>query len=276
MSKISIDTLRSRGYHQGERQDTHCMKILSLNIEGSKHLTRWIPFVKKHAPDVLCLQEVFARDLDEIAGDLSMKYGFMPTMRVAADFDPKSTSIEDWGIAMFYHELPVDVELLYYTQDISRDGEVPVWTGEVGDIWKQAVILATWSSGITVANTHLAWTANGQSTEYQRTYAKDLLKALEQKEHIVLCGDLNAPRGGETWNIFAHHYVDNIPSFVETTIDQNLHKVKGLQYVVDGLFSSPTLRFSDVGVVDGLSDHMAVLATLTYPMHMLGHSPHKK
>jgi hypothetical protein len=33
-------------------------------------------------------------------------------------------------------------------------------------------------------------------------------------------------------------------------------------YVVDGLFTTPEYKATDVGLVDGVSDHMAIVATI--------------
>ena len=52
----------------------------------------------------------------------------------------------------------------------------------------------------------------------------------------AFCGDMNVPRGNETFNRLAEKYKDNIPLEYKTSIDQNLHRVKGLQVMVDGLY----------------------------------------
>lgn len=41
------------------------MKLISLNIEGHKHIDRQLPFFEIEAPDVLCLQEVFEPDVSD-------------------------------------------------------------------------------------------------------------------------------------------------------------------------------------------------------------------
>jgi hypothetical protein len=74
---------------------------------------------------------------------------------------------------------------------------------------------------------------------------------------------MNAPRGKESFSRLAKKYKDNIPPEYKTSIDQNLHKVKGIQFMVDGLFTTPSYKASDVKLVDGVSDHMAVVAEIT-------------
>ena len=73
---------------------------------------------------------------------------------------------------------------------------------------------------------------------------------------------MNAPRGNETFSRLEEKYKDNIPREYKTSIDQNLHKVKGIQFMVDGLFTTPVYKASNVKLVDGISDHMAVVAEI--------------
>lgn len=241
------------------------MKLISLNIEGSKHLERWIPFVQTESPDVLCLQEVFITDLEHIAHALQMRYVFMPTMVINRYFEDTGRYEErDWGIAMFYKDAPSRTKLLYYTHDTTLPGKIPLYNSrDAGDIWKQAVILCTFPTKITIATTHFAWTTNGESTDYQKTYMNDLINVLGHEDSIVLCGDLNAPRGLATWAMLDLHYKDNVPPDVTSTLDPQLHKVPGLQYVVDAFFTSPSVNVKNVRVVEGVSDHQALIGEMS-------------
>ena len=75
----------------------------------------------------------------------------------------------------------------------------------------------------------------------------------------MFCGDFNAPRGGEVFDQLASHYSDCVPPEITTTIDQELHRAKGLQYVVDSIFSTDQYRLEDVRVQSGVSDHCALI-----------------
>ena len=240
------------------------MKLISLNIEGSKHFDRWLPFVVREDPEVLCLQEVYASDLDRIASELQMRYEYMPTLIINRYFDDvERHDMRDWGIALFYKSLPINTRLHYYTHDTTKVGELPLWNGRIGDIWKQAVIMSRFSNGITIACTHFAWSTHGESTDYQKSYMHDLIHTLHQEHPLVLCGDLNAPRGRATWAMLEEHYTDNIPRDVTTTLDPKLHKVPGLPYVVDALFTSTGVVARDVEVVSGVSDHQAIVGEVS-------------
>jgi hypothetical protein len=89
-----------------------------------------------------------------------------------------------------------------------------------------------------------------------------LLDIFANLKDFVFSADLNAPRGLLVFDTIAKKYKDNIPKEYDTSIDQNLHRVKGLKLMVDGLFSTSTYKASNVKLVDGLSDHMAIVAEI--------------
>src|SRR3990167_4231527 len=45
------------------RPKPEALKLISINIEGSKHLPEVIPFLRSERPDVVLMQEVFGPDL---------------------------------------------------------------------------------------------------------------------------------------------------------------------------------------------------------------------
>ena len=52
------------------------LKLVQLNIEGSKHLDTVIPFLREQRPDVLCLQELWEHDIPLFETALAGKYFF--------------------------------------------------------------------------------------------------------------------------------------------------------------------------------------------------------
>ena len=50
---------------------------------------------------------------------------------------------------------------------------------------------------------------------------------------------------------------------ISLNIERNLHRYKGVQCMVDVLFTTPSYKASNVKLVDGLSDHMAVVADIS-------------
>lgn len=90
----------------------------------------------------------------------------------------------------------------------------------------------------TVVNTHLTVTLKRSTTNYQQEQVQKLLEYVKSCDKSIICGDFNVPRGCEIFNLFATKYADNIPKECTTTLDQNLHRVPGIQFVVDVLFTS--------------------------------------
>ncbi len=86
---------------------------------------------------------------------------------------------------------------------------------------------------------------------------------LDAEEGFVLCGDFNAPRGGEIFSELAARYRDNIPAQYTTSIDASLHRAGDLQLMVDGIFTTPEYQASSVLLHSGVSDHYAVTADIT-------------
>ena len=71
------------------------LSLMCLNIEGTKHLDRIIPFLKEHQPDVFCVQELLEDTIPQLEAVAGPLCSYAPTMRHPAyDF-----AVE--GIVMF-------------------------------------------------------------------------------------------------------------------------------------------------------------------------------
>jgi endonuclease/exonuclease/phosphatase family metal-dependent hydrolase len=234
------------------------IKLISINIEGTRHLERFIPFLQKEKPDVVCMQEVFESSMDRIKEALSMGGEFIPLAdkrTFAAKNGLESGGID--GSAIFTHLPHTAVKAEFYNDK----GELPVWTSPNSQ--KRAMLLTTVTKdnqNFTIATTHFTWDPMGGVNDEQREDLKRLLEIVKKYDNLILCGDFNAPRGGEIFGELSKHFKDNIPPEITTTIDQKLHKVKGLQLVVDGMFSKGSYSVKNVKVVGGVSDHQAIIA----------------
>jgi len=72
------------------------LKIISLNIEGRKHLSRVMPFFEREKPDVICLQEIYESDFEKIEKETGMKGIFEPTVLKLFSYDKDNSLV---GIA---------------------------------------------------------------------------------------------------------------------------------------------------------------------------------
>jgi endonuclease/exonuclease/phosphatase family metal-dependent hydrolase len=168
------------------------------------------------------------------------------------------------GIAVFSKYPMTEIHKSYYVGSEERvvvvDKSSPA---ALPESVQNAVLLCVIQIGdmrYRVATTHGPWTQNGDTTDYQLTDFDAMISILEKSGQFILTGDFNAPRGKEAFAKLAERYTDNIPAHYMTSLDQDLHRVKGLQWMVDGLFTTPSYTAKNVRLISGVSDHMAIVA----------------
>ncbi len=239
------------------------MKFISINIEGNRHFERILPFVMAEKPDVLALQEVFECDLETI----KEACGFQNCV-----FYPQANITEPnihlplrgpWGVAIFANEI-VSHEAFYYFGH--ENGVLATFDNNHPSLIDRVVLVAkTRAAGqdFQVATVHFTWSGGPVVSESQKRDYIVLKEFLSKFDELILCGDLNTPRGAEIWDDLAKTYTDNMLQNIDTTIDKNLHKSgKDIRLVVDALFTSSHYLVSGVRVVSNTSDHMAVVGEI--------------
>jgi len=238
-------------------------KVISLNIERSNHLHRNIPFLQKELPDILCLQEVFETDVEQIANDLTMPH-FVWLKDTFIDATKSGNGKSGYsGIALFSRTPFSDSGSEYYYMPpngiaLEVDSDSYYETNAQGIVW---VCTDIGGECYVFANTHFTWSKVGVMDEKQCSDFEKLKKILEKLPRHTLSGDFNAPRGFGMWEKFVEYYGgDNIPLEHTTTIDPTLHREKNLERIVDGIFAKSPYFVRDVSVVSGLSDHQAIVA----------------
>ena len=243
------------------------MKLVSINIELNRHYKTVFDFLKQENPDVICLQELLEDDFDNFKKILGKQGIFKPRTRIGDDLHLQDIKEKKEGIAIFANNI-VDSGSIYY--EGSEENLLKTYSEYInGENNKNSVLL--WidtkdsdNKSYRFATTHVPVTKGGESTPYQLEIIDLLLKELDSLGEFVLSGDMNAPRGKETFGRIAKKYKDNIPGEYKTSLDQNLHRVKNLQRMVDGLFTTTKHRASNVKLIDGISDHMAIVADIRY------------
>lgn len=234
------------------------LKIVSLNIEFNKHLDVVIPFLKNQQADVLLLQEVLEEHVDLIKKEVSMDYIFAPLAKFKID-----GNILTLGLAIFSKLPIVNSEIVYY---VKNGDMLPILELTEPDQMNRALIMVEVEFDAQIyrlINTHFTWTPNGDPNKQQTTDLREMMTILNTYQEFIFCGDFNAPRGKATFDELARIYKDNLPKDLTSTLDPNLHRVKGLQLVVDGIFTGPKYLVKDLVVVDGVSDHCALVAKIT-------------
>ncbi len=228
------------------------LKLVSINIEGRKHLESVEDFLAKESPDVACLMEVAEEDVESVLHDYPYRI-FKPNF---LDEDGHK-----YGVAIG-SKTQWESERDTYC-DGRGDGYLPY--GGQGITHRPAVI-AVVVDGYHIVALHFTWTPDGKMSVEQ---ARDLNRLFEWmgERQGVICGDFNIPRGNELYQKILTKYLDNVPLEVESTLDPILHyanhKIAGsLKLVVDYMWSTPEYRVENVRVVSGVSDHCAVVCSV--------------
>jgi endonuclease/exonuclease/phosphatase family metal-dependent hydrolase len=249
------------------------LSLVSVNIEGRMHLDRIRALVAKENPDVLCLQELCEPDLPGFAEAVEGTGYFMPmmhlagTLRIAHGQGPVVLGV---GIVSRY---PILRHAIYYYHRASdATPEFDNGTAERKHATQNLGVLLVEieKEGVRycVATTHFTWTPDGEADDFQRADARKLIEVLDGEKEFVLCGDFNAPRGKETYALFAEHWTNTIPPEYRTSIDVALHRSGTVNpedfadLMVDHLFTTPSYAAHDVRLQFGVSDHAAIVASI--------------
>ena len=245
------------------------LKLVCLNIEKDRHLDRIIPFLSEQMPDVFCAQEVYESSIPVTRSALAgASCFFTPMTRRGRETPPQVQ-----GIGVF-SRLPISTkQALYYkgpadhlpesdqadSSTYNNDNRMIAWC----DVEKEGTIFK-------ICTTHFTWSEHGEATDKQLHDMRELLKVLSSLDEFVLCGDFNVPRGGELFGMLAERYTDNVPLHYETSLDLELHRAAKLRRheiaikMIDGIFSTPAYTVSDVEMISGVSDHKALVATISH------------
>ncbi len=244
------------------------IKLVSINIECSKHLDLVLPFLEKEKPDVVCIQELMEGDIPVFENTIGPIVRYSASMLREAD-----GKVGNMGIGVFTR-LPVRTSAVsFYAGDPQHIPRFDPSTAQSKhDTERHSVIFCDVISAdeaFRIATTHFTWTPHGEASDDQRRDMEALLVVLDEYKQFVLCGDLNAPRGGEIFAMLDNRFHDNIPLEYKTSIDVNLHHARTTRLheidckMVDGLFTTTDYVASNVKLVFGVSDHAAIVAHIS-------------
>ena len=242
------------------------ISLVSVNVERSKHLQLVLPFLDARKADIVCVQELHDRDIPQFESVAGPLVSFAPMTRFGHDGKPLL------GIGMFSRRPFGSVSVDYYRGSqgavLEFDEDSPETKYETERAMCIFADIDAADGVFRVGTTHFTWTPDGRSNAQQWKDLSALTVILEGEREFVLAGDFNAPRGGDIFTELAKRYRDNIPSSYRTSIDVPRHRLRETkanelsQNMVDGLFTTPAYSAHDVFLVDGVSDHMAIVAQL--------------
>lgn len=225
------------------------MKIISLNLAGRKdfetRLDKVVAFLNMEAADVICLQEVTFDENNNLAQIINSKlahpYDFVRA-DLAEEYIKDGKTLTD-GLAILSRQEIVTAQLLTLT---------PVPTDERGrpDFHKRIAQVLKLNNGINIVNTHLA------SNNNSYLQLRELINLAPKNS--LLAGDFNMPKEKmlaekENWNSRYNCLIDFCDYVSFPTEGQTF----------DYVFVPKNMNFVEVRVVDGLSDHNALVCEIT-------------
>jgi len=239
------------------------MKIVSLNIEFNRHLTRVKDFLQAEQPDVVCLQEVLEPHLALFQDATQAKFvNFAPMLHM------QKHGVDDvLGVAIFSRR-SVQAWQVHHLggkgtgRDVFQDETVATKYTSSRFVALEAK-LETSSGILPLLTTHFPVTVEGGMDEFQTGVCEKFLQLVAGYETVAACGDFNAPRGRPIFTRLATALTDNIPMHYETSLYGPFHKAAyQLPYMVDGLFTKGQVTARDVVLKAGMSDHHAIVGHL--------------
>ena len=244
------------------------MKFASINIETNLHYDTLFSFLEKEKPEVICMQEVIEDDLPFLKEKIGMPYVF--TVCNYWDYDNKRYNNiygKRYGLAIFSKNILENKAHYYFGNEentkVSFEEYLPNRENLRNFPFLYALVKGEDGKKYQIVTTHFPVTKHGESSPYQLQMLEPFFEGLGTIGDFVLCGDFNAPRGNETFTRIANRYKDNIPEHYKTSIDNNIHNAENIiMFVVDGLFTTDKYKAENVKLVDGVSDHMAVVAEI--------------
>ncbi len=263
------------------------LKLISLNIEKHHHLPIVLDFIKKEKPDIICLQEIYIETFESFKKELEMNGVFCHQVM----YQTEDGISHSEGLAIL---TPLSINssqaIPYTTNDENESKEIstknlPEKNQDKNYINKQhhrKLLVAEISNEdqkFNISTTHFTWAFYGHFDKEKKEFVwdtdentveeqlKDMRKIFDIFDtftDIVFCADLNAPRGKKVFDMVANKLKDNIPLEYKTSIDENLHRLGApLPLMVDGVFTTPEYKVTNVILKSGISDHLAVICEIS-------------
>lgn len=260
------------------------LKIIHLNIEGSRHLDAVANLLDEQKPDVACFVEAMHKDVQQLATKLGYELAFAPlVIRKRSD-----TNENDQEGAVILSRVPI-LETKVHRYDGNPEIEVPIHFDEhiitkdkrEKQRWHYHNSLLTVSIPVdnkivTIATTHFPVTDHRlpgladhdlydldgvDEVERARIYLDRLIQIIRTLETpLVFTSDLNNARGEYVYDALAHELVDVVPRDVISSIDPALHRQPELALMVDTIMTSSDVTVENFEALQGMSDHKAFVA----------------
>lgn len=236
------------------------MKLISLNLEGKRHLGTALPFLEEEKPDCVALMEV-SKDTEIWMKERGYHTTVSPMTRVTQDGS-------QFEIALLFGSLEPHTATSHYYYHPNNNGIIDIIQEDIRGSVAHPIIFAS-VQNFNIAATHFTWNPQGEIADInQKTDLASLLSYLKNKPPHILCGDFNIPRHlNSLYNVLIEHYKDAIPAEYKSSLDKNLHRLGNIEehnnifnsFMVDYVFTQPPYSTSNTRLEFGISDHAAIV-----------------
>ena len=232
-------------------------------------------------PDILCLQDFPFRDLSLLERLPHVAFGPMTNHLINGERAVVGIAIASrYFMPDIRHHITWGDGVLKNLRGINEKNQRHLGAESdtlVGATENRLVICATVIKGgveFNIATTHGMWVRGGVINDAQRCCVGKLrdvlIKEAYMRDGLVLMGDMNFGRGGETYQLFTEEFRDCIPQEIDNTLDpEHPAACKGLKIVTDyvmtghGGYPENGYSVTDVRLRPGVSDHCALSATVS-------------
>jgi endonuclease/exonuclease/phosphatase family metal-dependent hydrolase len=241
------------------------IKILSWNIWRGKYLNKAVDLLQQNSPDIICLQEIVEKDVDNkrenLAGIIAkkLKYNFVYCRAFTTD---RHEIVYDLGNAILSKHQILDSTCFELSglKDYLKNSE----TEPRGAI---KAIFQFGSRKINVITTHLAYSHELLPSKLRDKQVTKLLKIIE-KENTVLTGDFNAEIKNPEIKKLKGKIINanngkSMPTWSVSPTNYKGFEIRGLKYQIDHIFVSKDITIKQFKVIKTkASDHLPVMAVL--------------
>lgn len=258
------------------------MKVLHLNIERDKHLDAVFRLIEERSPDIICFEEAVDISTKNIAEKFGYEFRHAPLFSMTQGGAEGPAILSKFPILDFkkyhYGENTEKIPLVDIDKTTITGGNRP--KDRFNYLYSILTILVEDERGnqINVATTHFTVTDHGtpgledhtfdetedlREVNHTNIYFRKFLEQLKSFSYpLIFTSDLNNSRGEYIYDTLAHELADLMPKEIDSTLDPKLHKAKGLKMVVDTIMISPDIKANKVEIIEGVSDHKAILVDL--------------
>ena len=189
-------------------------RLVSLNVERSLHLDRFVPFLRQQQPDVVCLQELVERDIPAIQAATGLAHAHFAAMAL----HPADGQV--YGVGILARQPFVATDTVTYAGvgdgTMAFDRTTPESRLQSCRYVAACAHLSVDGQELQVATTHFPWTPDGGPRPFQSDAVRRLIDGFRDRS-VILTGDFNAPRGGPIFAELAAVWRDWVPPEVTTT-----------------------------------------------------------